>query len=142
MKKKINAGKIAAEVGAGAVAAAALAVAGGYVLWERMGKQKQARVKSWVAKARQEAARNVANARKMSQTEYKRIVDAAVKRYGSLSDVNKAELAKTAATMKGEWSRIQSQAKVMAKQMQKSGKRMTATPKKGSRTISKRRAKK
>ena len=45
-----------AEIGAGAVAAAALAVAGGYILWDRMGKQKQTKVKAWVLKARKEAA--------------------------------------------------------------------------------------
>ena len=118
--KKAGAGRIAAEVGAGAVAAAALAMAGGYMLWERMGKQQQAKVKTWVAQARKEAAKNIANAKKMSQAEYKRIVDESVKRYGSLADVNKAEMVKTAAAMKAEWKRIQAHAKMMGKEMSSS----------------------
>ena len=130
---------LAAEIGAGAVAAAALAVAGGYVLWERMGKQKQAKVKAWVAKARKEAATNFARAKKMTEGEYKHIVDAAVERYGSLANVNKAELQKTAASLKAEWNRIHAEAKKMAQEMEKeksTAKKMTK------RKVVKRKAKK
>lgn len=105
----------AAEIGAGALAAAALAVAGGYVLWERMGKTKQAKLKAWVAKARKEAAQKVAMAKKMSESEYRHIVDAAVERYGSLANVNKPELQKTAAMLKAEWDRIRAQAKKISR---------------------------
>src|ERR1700722_15616721 len=110
---------LVAEIGMGAVAAAALAMAGGYVLWDRMGKDKQAKVKTWVAKARKETAAKIARAKKMSEGEYKHIVDAAVERYGSMANVNKAELQKTAATLKAEWKRIQSQAKTLAAQAKK-----------------------
>lgn len=120
LKKKNK--NIAAEVGVGAVAAAALAMAGGYILWERMGKEKRAKVKAWAQKARKEAVQNLARAKHVSEVEYKRIVDHAVQHYGSLSNVNKAELIKAAQDLKSEWKRIQSQAKVMAKQMQKAQK--------------------
>lgn len=122
MKKTVKHKSHAAEIGAGAVAAAALAVAGGYVLWERMGKQKQAKVKSWVAKARKETAAKVAHAKKLTEGEYKRIVDSVVKQYGSMDDVNAAELRKTAAMLKSEWKRIQGHAKTMVKEMQKQAK--------------------
>jgi hypothetical protein len=118
MAKKSKNNHRAAEIGAGAVAAAALAVAGGYILWDRMGKQKQAKVKAWVANARKEAAQKVAMAKKkLSEVQYKQIVDAAVERYGSLANVDRAELEKTAATLKAEWQRIQKQAKTVAKQL-------------------------
>ncbi len=110
---------LGAEIGAGAIAAAALALAGGYVLWERMGKEKQAKVKTWVAKARKESVKKLAMARSMSETEYKRIVDQAVKHYGAMAKINKPELAKVATDMKAEWKRIQAQAKLLAKEMQK-----------------------
>lgn len=110
---------LGAELGAGAVAAAALALAGGYVLWERMGKVKQAKVKTWAAKARKDAVRKLAMARSMSETEYNRIVDQAVKHYGALAKINKPELVKVSADMKAEWKRIQAQAKLLAKEMQK-----------------------
>jgi hypothetical protein len=119
MKKTVKSNHRAAEIGAGAVAAAALAIAGGYVLWDRMGKQKQARVKAWVQKARKEAVAKLAQAKKMSEGEYKHIVDMAVERYGTMSGVNKVELQKTAAALKAEWQRIQKQAKTIAGQMKK-----------------------
>jgi hypothetical protein len=117
MKKILKNKHHAAEIGAGAVAAAALAMAGGYVLWERMGKEKQAKVKRWVAEARKETAKKVAHAKKLSEGEYKRIVDSVVKQYGSLDDVNKAELQKTATMLKSEWKRIQGHARTLAKRM-------------------------
>jgi hypothetical protein len=110
---------LGAELGAGAVAAAALALAGGYVLWERMGKTKQAKVKMWAANARKDAVRKLAMAKHMSETEYNRIVEQAVKHYGTLAQINKPELAKVATDMKAEWKRIQAQAKLLAKEMQK-----------------------
>jgi hypothetical protein len=110
---------LGAELGAGAVAAAALALAGGYVLWERMGKERQAKVKTWAVQARKESVRKLALARSMSEAEYKRIVDQAVKHYGSLAKINKPELTKAATDMKAEWKRIQAQAKLLAKEMQK-----------------------
>lgn len=118
MAKKTN--NIGAKIGAGALAAAALAMAGGYVLWERMDKKQKENAKAWVRKARKEAAEKFAMAKKMSEGEYERIVDMAVERYGTLAKVNKPELQKTASMLKSEWKRIQGHAKLMAKEMQKS----------------------
>lgn len=127
MKKKNK--HLAAEIGAGAVAAAALAMAGGYVLWERMDKTKKAKVKTWIARARKDAVVKLAHAKHVSEVEYKRIVDQAVKHYGMLSDANKVEIAKAATAMKAEWKRIQEQAKLMAADMQKdAAKRVAGKP--------------
>jgi hypothetical protein len=118
-KKTLKNNNHAVEIGAGAVAAAAFAVASGYVLWEKMGKQKQAKVKAWVVKARKEAAGNIAKAKKtISEVDYQRIVDAAVVRYGAPHGLDKAELAKVAADLKADWKNIQGHAKVVAKQLQ------------------------
>jgi hypothetical protein len=125
MKKPVKKGShMGAKIGVGAVAAAALAMAGGYVLWERMGKEKQGKVKAWAAKARKDTMEQLKRAKKMSEGEYKHIVDVAVERYGSLANVNKAELQKTAATLKSEWKRIQGHAKTIAAQMQKKEKKV------------------
>jgi uncharacterized iron-regulated protein len=143
MAKKKKSNDVVAKIGVGAVAAAALAMAGGYVLWERMDKNKKAKVKTWVAKARKEAAHKVAIAKKMSEGDYKHIVDAAVTRYGSLANVNKAELQKTATTLKEEWKRIQGHAKTIAAQMQKkSGPAAKKAGKPQKRTTTKRKARK
>jgi len=115
MAKKSNMGK---GVGVG-VAAAALAIAGGYVLWENMGKQKQTKVKAWVAKARKETMQNLAKAKGAGEVQYRRIVDTAVKRYGLSEGISHADLAKVASDLKGEWRNIQGHAKAIVKQLQK-----------------------
>lgn len=121
----------AAEIGAGALAAAALVAAGGYILWDKMGKEKQKKVKAWVASARKEAVKNLSHAKKIGEAEYDHIVDVAVKRYGSMEGINKEELAKVAGDLKAEWTRIKKQAMAMSKEAKKSGKKVIKTsPKK------------
>lgn len=101
---KGNARRIAIEAGAGVLTAAALAAGAAYLLSD---KKRQARAKAWVKKTQREVAANVRRARRMSETEYKRVVDKAVKRYGSLGEANKAELIQVAKDLKGEWARLQ-----------------------------------
>ncbi len=103
------------EVGAGVLTAAALAAAGAYLLST---KGQRAKAKAWAVKARKEVAANVRRARTMSQAEYKRVVDQAMKRYGSLSNANKAELLRAAQDMKSEWQNIKKNAHVIAKMAQ------------------------
>lgn len=118
-KKAQQARTMALETGAGILTAAALAAGAAYLL---SGKKRQAKAKAWVVKTRREIAANIKRARKMHEVEYKRIVDAAVKRYGSLSDANKAELAGVATDLKNEWQRLQKVARTAK-----------TSPKKGSR---------
>ncbi len=108
--------KVAMEVGAGVLTAAALAAAAAYLL---SSKKQRARAKAWATKARREVARNVRTARRMGEAEYKRIVDRATKRYGSLHDVNVAEIMKTAQDLKAEWKQIQKKTQVIAKMARK-----------------------
>lgn len=103
---------IAIRAGAGVLTAAALAGAAAYLLSD---KQQRTKMKAWVVKAKKEIARNVKVAKRLSGAEYKRIVDRAAKRYGSLHNVNAAEVMKAAQEMKTEWQRIQKEAKKMAK---------------------------
>jgi len=110
--------KKALEIGAGAVAAAALAAAAGaYLLSGKEGAKRRAKMKTWAKQAQKEVARRAKMARKLSEGEYKRIVDQAVKQYGSLEDVTVREMMNTAKQLKSEWSRIQKHAKMMAKPM-------------------------
>ena len=116
MKKPLkNSKSNAAKIGAGALAAAAIVAAGGYILWENMGKEKQAKVKTWVAKARKEAIKNLGHAKKVGESEYKRIVDLAVKHYATGEAVSKEEIAKVARDLKAEWVRIKKEADKIAK---------------------------
>jgi hypothetical protein len=107
-KSKAAMRKIALEAGAGILTAAALTAGAAYLLSD---KKRQAKAKAWAQKTRREVAANVRRARKLSETEYKRIVDTAVKRYGGLSTANKAELTKVSQDLKNEWQRLQRMAK-------------------------------
>ena len=114
MSKKTK--RMAMEVGAGVLTAAALAAAGAYLLSD---KKRRAKAKAWVMKARHEVAKNMKTARRMGEAEYKRAVDRATKRYGSLHKVNMAEVMKTARDLKAEWQRMKKDARVIAKMMPK-----------------------
>src|SRR5690242_395898 len=113
MSKKMR--KVAVEAGVGVLTAAALAGAAAYLL---SSKSERRKAKAWAMKARREVAKNVRMARRMTQKEYTRVVDKAMKRYGALHGVSSAELKKAAGELKTEWARIQRDAKVMAKKMQ------------------------
>jgi len=114
MKKKTK--KLAAEVGAGVITAAALAGAAAYFLANtKEGKKQRAKAKVWVAQARREVVRNVRAARKMSQADYMRLADMAAKRYGKLQHASGAEMIAAAREMKAEWKNIRRHAEKIAK---------------------------
>jgi hypothetical protein len=100
------------EIGAGITAATIAAAAGAYLLSD---KKTKAKAKKWVASARREVVKNAKTARRLGQKEYGRMVDQAVKRYGSLEKMNAAQIMAAAKEMKGDWNKIQAHAKKMAK---------------------------
>jgi hypothetical protein len=132
---KMDGRKIALEAGAGVLTAAVLAAGAAYLLSD---KKHQAKAKAWVAKAKKEVAKRVKTARSMSSEEYKHIVDTAVKRYGSMSDANKAELVHVAMELKDEWQRMKANAMKMAKMAQEARKPAVKAKKKtGARKVKK-----
>ncbi len=106
------------EVGAGVTAAALLAAAAGaYFLSGKEGKKRKAKMKSWAVKARKEVARQAKMARRLSEMEYKRIVDRAVKKYGRLDSMSAADMMRAAQDLRSEWAHVKKHAKMMAKRM-------------------------
>jgi hypothetical protein len=127
MKKKTK--RLAAEVGAGVLTAAALAGAAAYFLSQtKAGKKSRAQAKAWIAKAKQEVVRNVRAARKMTQADYMRLADMAAKRYGSLEKASAPEILKAAREMKAEWKNIRNHAEKVAKGAQRSAKKLVRKP--------------
>ncbi len=113
MTKKVR--RMAVEAGVGVLTAAALAAAGAYLL---SSKSQRRKAKAWAMKARREVAKNVKMARRMGEKEYARVVDRAARRYAALHGVSSVEWKKAAKDLKTEWSRIERDAKVIAKRMQ------------------------
>ena len=117
MKKKATSKNVRVmEVGAGILTAAALAAAGAYLL---SSKTQRAKAKAWMDKARKEVAQQVKRAKDMGEKDYTRIVDQAVKHYGTLHKVGVKEIVEVAKDMKSDWSRLRTNAEKMAKMVQK-----------------------
>lgn len=111
-KAKKGAGsRVAWEIGAGITAATIAAAAGAYLLSD---KKTKAKAKQWAVAARKEVVRNAKVAKKLGEKEYDRIVERAVKHYGSLENMTGAEMLAAARELKGEWKQIRSQAQKMA----------------------------
>ncbi len=110
-KKKANNVK-AWEIG-GAVTAAALAAAAGADLLSD--KKTKAKAKKWVVSARKEVAKNAKVAKKLGAKEYAKLVDQAVKRYGSMEKMTAADMIAAGKDLKAEWTKINAEAKKMAK---------------------------
>lgn len=109
--KKMNAMKVVG-IGAGVAAGLAGALAGAYLM---SGKANQKKVKAWVAKAKRDVARELKTLKRVSEKEYKAVVEKVMKRYGSLEDVSMAEVARAVAEVKKEWKHIQGKVKKIAK---------------------------
>ena len=78
-------------------------------------KKTKTKAKKWVADARKEVVKNAKTAKKLGEKEYDRIVDQAVKRYGSLENLTAADVIAAGKELKGEWNKISAEAKKMAK---------------------------
>lgn len=100
----------AMKVGAGVAAGVAAALAGAYLMYHKSAAPQRKQAKAWIMKARKDAAREMKKLKHVSAAEYGRIIDKAMQRYGSMKEVNAAELMKAANELKGEWKHIQSEA--------------------------------
>lgn len=121
--------KKALAIGAGATALAAAAAAT-YLLSGKRGAKNRAKVKKWVTDARKEVSKQVGGLQKVTKQTYNKAVDTAMKQYETLKNVDKAELAKVAAELKGHWDDIQTELKKAAKPVVKAVTSSKATAKK------------
>lgn len=111
-KKKANNTAKGWEIGGALTAAAIAAAAGAYLLSD---KKTKAKAKVWAVKARKEVVKNAKVAKKLGEKEYGRIVEQAVKHYGSMEKITAADIMAAGKELKGEWKKIQAEAKKMAK---------------------------
>ena len=108
----------AMKVGAGVAAGIAGALAGAYLLYERT-KPQRGRAKAWVLKARKAAGVEAKQLSSIGESEYRRIVEKAIKHYGAMEKVGAPEIASAIQDAKSEWKHIQMQAKKAAKPVAK-----------------------
>ncbi len=104
----------AVKIGAGIAAGMAGALAGAYLLYERT-RPQQKQAKAWVMKARKSAAFEAKQLASIGEKEYQRIVEKAMKHYGTMEHIGGAEIASAIRDAKAEWKHIQLAAKQAAK---------------------------
>jgi hypothetical protein len=100
------------EIGGAVTAAALAAAAGAYLLSD---KKTKAKAKKWVMSARKEVAKNAKVAKKLGAKEYVKLVDQAVKHYGSIENMTPTDMIAAGKELKAEWTKINAEAKKMAK---------------------------
>ncbi|MDR3581839.1 MAG: hypothetical protein P4L67_01025 [Candidatus Pacebacteria bacterium] len=113
-KKKMGNNAKAWGIGGAVTAAAIAAAAGAYLMSD---KKTKAKAKKWVVAARKEVAKNAKIATKLGEKEYGRIVEQAVKHYGSMEKLTAADILAAGKELKGEWRKIQAEAKKIAKKV-------------------------
>lgn len=125
-KKAVGNNAKAWGIGGALTAAAIAAAAGAYLLSD---KKTKAKAKAWVVNARKEVVKNAKLATKLGEKEYGRIVEQAVKHYGSAEKLTAADMIAAGKELKSEWKRIQAEAKKMMKEVP-AVKKVTAKKKK------------
>ena len=97
--------KTAATV-AGMGVALAAAAAAGYFLYGKDGAKNRKKVKGWMLKAKGEVLEKLEEAKHVSEPMYRKIVSGVAKRYASLKNVDKKDLAQMAKELQGHWKSI------------------------------------
>lgn len=119
IKKKAAAKRMQAmKVGAGIAAGIAGAAAGAYLLYTKTEPQQE-KAKVWVMKARKEAAVEAKKLASIGEKEYQRIVEKAMKHYGTIEKIGAPEIVSAIRDAKSEWKHIQAEAKKVAKPVAK-----------------------
>ena len=108
-KKTEKSMSTAQKVGLGVgLTAAAIAAAGGYFLYgSKNAAQNRKKVKSWTLKAKGEVLEALEKAGRITEEEYKALVEAASGTYGALQKATKGELKEFQAEMHDHWKKLQ-----------------------------------
>ena len=123
--KKVAQRKRAVKIGAGIAAGIAGALAGGYLLYEHT-KPQQKKAKVWVVKARKSAAVEAKRLSVIGEKEYHRIVEKALRHYGTMEKVGAPEIASAIRDAKAEWKHIKGAAKKAVKSVRPAKKKPAA----------------
>lgn len=103
--------KSASHAGAivgGIIGVAAAATAGAYFLYgTKNGKQARKQIKGWTLKAKGEILEKIENLKDVNEDAYHNVVDAVLKRYESLKNVDSKEIVQISKELKDHWKNIQ-----------------------------------
>lgn len=104
--KKATGVKIALLGGLVAAAAGAVYYAYNNKTLNKSAKQQVKNVKAWAEKAKKEVVLNLKKMKEIDQNVYHNVVDAMVKKYSNIKNIDTKELLATAKELKGHWGKI------------------------------------
>lgn len=113
-------GVIAAEIGAGVLAAGAAAAAGYYFYGDKKAKKHRQAASKWAKGLKNQVVKEAKTLSKMSEKDMAKIVDRAAAVYAGVRAVNQDDLKRAANELKRNWKHVQAEvAAVRAKRAPK-----------------------
>ncbi len=89
------------------VTATMLAAVGGYFLYgSKDAKKNRTKINSWMLKAKAEILEGIENAKELTEQDYDKLVDEAMKGYKAARSASVKDLAEFAGEMKNHWANI------------------------------------
>lgn len=113
--KKTSKGKIAAEIGAGIVAAGAVAAAGYYFYASKSAKKHRKIAAKWAHDLKKKVVQEAKQLDKVDPKKVEKVIDGVVSTYRGLRSVNKADLKRAATELKSNWKLVAEEAKKTAR---------------------------
>ncbi|MDO8593445.1 MAG: hypothetical protein Q7R59_00915 [bacterium] len=114
--KKTSKGKVAAEIGAGLLAAGAAAAAGYYFYGSKSAAKHRKVAAKWAGDMKKEVIREAKRLERMNSNDFAKIVDAAARTYSGVRSINAADLKRAVNELKSNWKLVQ-------REVQKGGKK-------------------
>lgn len=111
MKTKTTAGKIAAEVGAGILAAGAAAATGYYFYGSKEAKKHRKIAAKWATDMKKDILKEAKRLEGASPKAIAAMVDSVAKTYQSAHAVNAADMRRAVSELKANWEMVQREAK-------------------------------
>ncbi len=117
--KKRSGAKTAMEVGAGVLAAAAVAGAGYYFYGDKNAKKHRKAANKWVKDMKKDVVREAKKLKRMDQKAMARIVDKAAAMYEGVRSVDRKDLRAAAGELKRNWEMVKSEVRGGARKVVK-----------------------
>ncbi|MHB8860603.1 MAG: hypothetical protein ACYC48_02610 [Minisyncoccota bacterium] len=115
MNKKMSAGKIALEVGAGLAAAGAAAATGYFFYGSKDAKKNRKIAAKWATDMKKEVLKEAKRLENATPKAFAAMVDSVAKTYQSARSVDAADMKRAAKELKENWEMVQREAKRTAR---------------------------
>jgi len=114
-KKTSSRGKLAAEIGAGLVTAAAVAAAGYYFYGSKNAKDHRKVATKWAGDMKKEVVRRAKGLKEMTEKDFTKIVNAVANTYRGVKKIDTADLKRAANELKSNWRAVKREIKRTAR---------------------------